>query len=83
MRNKETVALAVLEGRCRVSRDVMEEMCSGLPYADGFCWSEVEYFQYEDGVWEPYRGLGILPGPALRLSATVSPNPWITEHDGE
>lgn len=43
-------------------------LCGGeLPYGNGFAWERVERFRLEDGVFQPYAGHTILPGPGIRI----------------
>jgi hypothetical protein len=50
---------------------LVKQMLGGQwPHADGFAWEQVDHFQLEDGVLEPYGGPSesdILPGPGLVL----------------
>lgn len=52
----------------------VRQLCGGqFPHETGFDWSRVTEFRLIDGVLEPYDTKGILPGPGIRLVATVVP----------
>ncbi|OHA84602.1 MAG: hypothetical protein A2408_03045 [Candidatus Yonathbacteria bacterium RIFOXYC1_FULL_52_10] len=45
----------------------MEALCGGeLPQSNGFDWKQVTHFEFKDGVFQPYAGSQILPGPCMR-----------------
>jgi len=56
-----------------IGAETMELIIGEFPYADGFTWEAVEYFKLEYGVWQPYAGDEILPGPGLKLEVKLIP----------
>ena len=55
-----------------LSRDQMQAILGGeFPDARGFMWENVDHFELEDGVWQPYDGNEILPAPGIILNARL------------
>lgn len=58
-----------------VAPEEVECLVGRLPQT-GFDWSACEELRLEGGVWQPYAGGEILPGPALRITCEVVPDPF-------
>jgi hypothetical protein len=58
--------------KCRIFKPgTVLMICGGsFPDANGFDYSQAEYFLFASGVLQPYAGKEILPGPALIVEIT-------------